>query len=130
GGRAPVSIVVAEICEIFGDLGFARVRGPEVETVDYNFVKLNTPLDHPAVDMHDTFYLREGVVLRTHTSPVQARIMEAHPPPVRVVVPGLVYRRDPFDASHAPGFEQLEGLAVDDGVDYRVLSATLIDVAR
>ena len=130
GGRHPVSIVVDEICEIFGDLGFARVRGPEVETVDYNFVKLNTPLDHPAVDMHDTFYLREGVVLRTHTSPVQARIMEAHPPPVRVVVPGMVYRRDPFDASHAPGFEQLEGLAVDEGIDFRDFRATIGEFAR
>src|SRR5690606_38957092 len=95
GGKHPVTLVVDEICEIFRDLGFARVRGPEVETVDYNFVKLNTPLDHPAVDMHDTFYLRDGVVLRTHTSPVQARIMEMYPPPVRVVVPGMVYRRDP-----------------------------------
>ena len=130
GGRHPVSIVVDEICDIFRDLGFARVRGPEVETVDYNFVKLNTPLDHPAVDMHDTFYLREGVVLRTHTSPVQARIMEAYPPPVRVVVPGMVYRRDPFDASHAPAFEQLEGLAVDEGIDFRDFRATIGEFAR
>ena len=130
GARHPVSIVVDEICEIFRDLGFARVRGPEVETVDYNFVKLNTPLDHPAVDMHDTFYLREGVVLRTHTSPVQARIMEMYPPPVRVVVPGMVYRRDPFDASHAPAFEQLEGLAVDEGIDFRDFRATIGEFAR
>lgn len=130
GGKHPVTLVVDEICEIFRDLGFARVRGPEVETVDYNFVKLNTPLDHPAVDMHDTFYLREGVVLRTHTSPVQARIMEAFPPPVRVVVPGMVYRRDPFDASHAPGFEQLEGLAVDEGIDFRDFRATIGEFAR
>ncbi len=130
GGKHPVTLVVDEICEIFRDLGFARVRGPEVETVDYNFVKLNTPLDHPAVDMHDTFYLRDGVVLRTHTSPVQARIMEAYPPPVRVVVPGMVYRRDPFDASHAPGFEQLEGLAVDEGIDFRDFRATIGEFAR
>ena len=130
GGQHPVTIVVEEICEIFRDLGFARVRGPEVETVDYNFVKLNTPLDHPAVDMHDTFYLREGVVLRTHTSPVQARIMEMYPPPVRVVVPGMVYRRDPFDASHAPAFEQLEGLAVDEGIDFRDFRATIGEFAR
>ena len=130
GRRHPVSIVVGEICEIFRDLGFARVRGPEVETVDYNFVKLNTPLDHPAVDMHDTFYLREGVVLRTHTSPVQARIMEMYPPPVRVVVPGMCYRRDPFDASHAPAFEQIEGLAVDEGIDFRDFRATVGEFAR
>ena len=130
GGLHPVTLVVEEICDIFRDLGFARVRGPEVETVDYNFVKLNTPLDHPAADAHDTFYLRDGVVLRTHTSPVQARIMEMYPPPVRVVVPGMVYRRDPYDASHAPAFDQLEGLAVDEGIDFRDFKATLGEFAR
>jgi phenylalanyl-tRNA synthetase alpha chain len=130
GGLHPVTQVVEEICDIFRDLGFARVRGPEVETVDYNFVKLNTPLDHPAADAHDTFYLRDGVVLRTHTSPVQARIMEMYPPPVRVVVPGMVYRRDPYDASHAPAFDQLEGLAVDEGIDFRDFKATLGEFAR
>ncbi|HEX6926288.1 MAG TPA: phenylalanine--tRNA ligase subunit alpha [Longimicrobiaceae bacterium] len=130
GAAHPVSIVVDEICEIFRDLGFARVRGPEVETVDYNFIKLNTPLDHPAADEHDTFYLSDRVVLRTHTSPVQARIMERYPPPVRVVVPGMVYRRDPFDASHAPAFEQLEGLAVDEGIDFRDFRATIGEFAR
>ncbi len=77
----PVTRVVDEICDIFRDLGFARVRGPEVETTDYNFTKLNTPLDHPAADMHDTFYLSHDVVLRTHTSPVQARVMERFEPP-------------------------------------------------
>ncbi|HET8654215.1 MAG TPA: phenylalanine--tRNA ligase subunit alpha [Longimicrobiaceae bacterium] len=130
GGLHPVTLVVEEICEIFRDLGFARVRGPEVETVEYNFEKLNTPLDHPAVDMHDTFYLREGVVLRTHTSPAQARVMEAFEPPVRVVVPGMVYRRDPFDASHAPAFEQVEGLAVDEGITFADFKATLSEFAR
>jgi phenylalanyl-tRNA synthetase alpha chain len=130
GAQHPVTIVVEEICDIFRDLGFARVVGPEVETVDYNFTKLNTPLDHPAADMHDTFYLRDGVVLRTHTSPVQARIMERYPPPVRVVVPGMVFRRDPFDASHAPAFEQLEGLAVDEGIDFRDFRATIGEFAR
>ncbi|HEX5724016.1 MAG TPA: phenylalanine--tRNA ligase subunit alpha, partial [Longimicrobiaceae bacterium] len=125
GGLHPVTQVVDEICEIFRDLGFARVAGPEVETVDYNFTRLNTPLDHPAADMHDTFYLAEGVVLRTHTSPMQARVMEAFQPPVRVVVPGTVYRRDPFDASHAPAFEQLEGLAVDEGITFADFKATI-----
>ncbi|MFQ5688669.1 MAG: phenylalanine--tRNA ligase subunit alpha [Gemmatimonadota bacterium] len=118
GGVHPVTRVIEEICEIFGDLGFSRVRGPEIESEWYNFRALNIPLDHPAADMHDTFYLTEGTVLRTHTSPVQARIMEKHAPPVRVVVPGMVYRRDPFDPSHAPAFEQIEGLAVDEGVDF------------
>jgi phenylalanyl-tRNA synthetase alpha chain len=125
GGLHPVTQVVDEICDIFRDLGFTRVAGPEVETVDYNFVKLNTPLDHPAADMHDTFYLADEVVLRTHTSPVQAHVMEAYQPPIRVVVPGTAYRRDPFDASHAPAFEQLEGLAVDEGITFADFKATI-----
>jgi len=125
GGLHPVTQVVEEICDIFRDLGFTRVAGPEVETVEYNFSKLNTPLDHPAADMHDTFYLDDGIVLRTHTSPVQAHVMEQFQPPVRVVVPGAVYRRDPFDASHAPAFEQLEGLAVDEGITFADFKATI-----
>jgi phenylalanyl-tRNA synthetase alpha chain len=128
GGLHPVRQVVDEICEIFRDLGFSRVAGPEVETAEYNFAKLNFPLDHPAADMHDTFYLGEGTLLRTHTSPMQARIMEAHAPPIRVVIPGTVYRRDPFDASHAPAFEQIEGLAVDEGVTFADFKATLAPV--
>jgi phenylalanyl-tRNA synthetase alpha chain len=130
GGVHPVTQVVDEICGIFRDLGFTRVGGPEVETVEYNFVKLNTPLDHPAADMHDTFYLADQVVLRTHTSPVQARVMEGNRPPIRVVVPGTVYRRDPFDASHAPGFEQLEGLAVDEGITFADFKATISEFVR
>lgn len=130
GGIHPVTRVVEEICEIFEGLGFTRVRGPEIETVDYNFTKLNTSLDHPAADMHDTFYLSEGVVLRTHTSPMQARVMERYDPPIRVIVPGTAYRRDPFDASHAPAFEQLEGLAVDDGITFLDFKATISEFAR
>jgi len=130
GRDHPVTLVVDEICEIFRDLGFARVQGPEAETVEYNFEKLNTPLDHPAADMHDTFFLGEGIVLRTHTSPMQARVMEKFAPPVRVVVPGTVYRRDSFDASHAPGFEQLEGLAVDEGITFVDFRATITEFAR
>jgi phenylalanyl-tRNA synthetase alpha chain len=127
GGRHPITQVVDEICDIFSELGFARVRGPEIETVEYNFTKLNTPLDHPAADMHDTFYLSEGVVLRTHTSPVQAHVMEQYQPPIRVVVPGTAYRRDPFDASHSPAFEQLEGLAVDEGITFIDFKATITE---
>lgn len=130
GGRHPITLVVDEICGIFQDLGFSRVTGPEVETVEYNFTKLNTSLDHPAADMHDTFYLTEGVVLRTHTSPVQARVMEQYDPPIRVVVPGMAYRRDPFDASHAPAFEQIEGLAVDRGITFMDLKATISEFVR
>lgn len=118
GGKHPVSLVVEEICDIFRELGFTRAAGPEIETEWHNFTALNIPLDHPAADMHDTFYLDEGYVLRTHTSPVQARVMMNHPPPIRILAPGLAYRRDPFDASHAPAFEQIEGLAVDEGIDF------------
>ncbi len=118
GGVHPVTRVIDEICEIFAELGFTSVLGPEIESTWYNFTALNIPLDHPAADMMDTFYLEKSVVLRTHTSPVQARVMEAFRPPVRVVVPGLAYRRDSFDPSHAPAFEQIEGLAVDEGVDF------------
>jgi phenylalanyl-tRNA synthetase alpha chain len=118
GGVHPVTRVIDEICEIFADLGFTRVQGREIETTWYNFTALNISLDHPAADMMDTFYLDEGVILRTHTSPMQARVMENYQPPVRVVVPGLAYRRDSFDPSHAPAFEQIEGLAVDEGVDF------------
>ena len=118
GALHPVTEVVDEICQIFRELGFTRVTGPEAETEEYNFTKLNIPLDHPAADAHDTFYLGPGVLLRTHTSPMQARTMEQYQPPIRVVVPGLSYRRDPFDPSHAPAFEQLEGLAVDEGLSF------------
>jgi phenylalanyl-tRNA synthetase alpha chain len=111
-------------------LGFTRARGPEAETDWYNFTALNTPLDHPAADMHDTFYLSPGVLLRSHTSPVQVRTMQQHQPPIRIVAPGMVYRRDPFDASHAPAFDQLEGLAVDEGISFVDLKATLAAFAR
>jgi len=130
GARHPVTIVIDEICEVLSGLGFTRVRGPEAETEWHNFTALNTPLDHPAADMHDTFYLSPGILLRSHTSPVQIRTMQAAEPPIRVVAPGMVYRRDPFDASHAPAFEQIEGLAVDEGIDFIDLKATLAEFAR
>jgi phenylalanyl-tRNA synthetase alpha chain len=130
GARHPVTRVVDEICHVLASLGFTRARGPEVETDWYNFTSLNTPLDHPSADMHDTFYLESGGLLRSHTSPVQIRTMQNYAPPIRVVSPGLVYRRDPFDASHAPGFEQLEGLAVDEGISLVDLKATLAEFAR
>lgn len=130
GGLHPVTHVIEEICSIFASMGFTRVRGPEAETEWYNFSALNTPLDHPAADMQDTFYLSDGVLLRSHTSPVQVRTMQAHQPPVRVVVPGMVYRRDPFDPSHAPAFEQIEGLVVDEGISFVDLKATLAEFAR
>ena len=118
GARHPTLAVVDEICEIFTELGFTRVTGPEAEHEEYNFTKLNMPLDHPAADEHDTFYLGPSALLRTHTSPMQARTMEKYQPPIRIVVPGQVYRRDAFDPSHSPVFEQIEGLAVDEGVSF------------
>ncbi|NJD11443.1 MAG: phenylalanine--tRNA ligase subunit alpha [Gemmatimonadetes bacterium] len=130
GARHPVTLVVDEICAVLAGLGFTRARGPEAETDWYNFTALNTPLDHPAADMHDTFYLAPGVLPRRHTAPVQMRVTQQIQPPIRIVAPGTVYRRDPFDASHAPAFEQLEGLAVDEGIGFVDLKATLTEFAR
>ena len=125
GSVHPVTQTVDEICEIFRELGFTRVTGPEAETEEYNFTKLNIPLDHPAADMQDTLFLGPRTVLRTHTSPMQARTMEQYEPPIRIVVPGLVYRRDAFDASHSPVFEQIEGLVVDEGVSFVDFKASI-----
>jgi phenylalanyl-tRNA synthetase alpha chain len=130
GGRHPVTQVIDEIWGIFRAMGFTRARGPEVETAWYNFVALNTPLDHPAVDEADTLYLRDSLLLRTHTSPVQIRTMEKHRPPVRIIAPGMVYRRDTPDATHTPAFLQLEGLVVDEGVSFVDFKATLGEFAR
>ncbi|HEY6157813.1 MAG TPA: phenylalanine--tRNA ligase subunit alpha [Gemmatimonadales bacterium] len=130
GGLHLVTQVVDEICDIFRELGFTRAIGPEAETERYNFFALNFPKDHPALDAQDSFYLGDGVLLRTHTSPVQIRTLERYPPPIRVVIPGQVYRRDPFDASHSPVFEQIEGLAVDEGISFVDFKATLATFAR
>ena len=130
GGLHLTTQVVDEICGIFADLGFTRAVGPEAETERNNFFALNFPPDHPALDAQDSFYLGAGTLLRTHTSPVQVRTLEAYPPPIRVVIPGRVYRRDPFDASHSPVFEQIEGLVVDEGVSFVDLKAALTTFAR
>jgi len=130
GARHPVTLVIDDVCAVLRSLGFVRVRGPEAETDWYNFTALNTPLDHPAADMHDTFYLGDGILLRSHTSPVQIRTMQAHQPPIRIVAPGMCYRRDPFDPSHAPAFEQIEGLVVDEGITFVDLRATVAEFAR
>ncbi len=130
GGRHPVTLVVDELWEIFRGMGFTRARGPEAETEWYNFEALNTPLDHPAADEQDTLYLKGGNLLRSHTSPVQVRVMEAHRPPIRILAPGMVYRRDTYDATHAPAFLQLEGLVIDEGVTFVDLKATLAEFAR
>ena len=130
GGRHPVTVVIDEIEEIFRELGFTIALGPEAETDWYNFGALNFPSDHPAMDMHDTLYLIDGVLLRTHTSPVQIRTLQSYPPPIRILAPGNVYRRDFFDASHAPMFSQIEGLSVDEGISFVDLKATLTQFAN
>jgi len=130
GSLHPVTLVIDEICEIFRELGFTIALGPEAETEWYNFGALNFPADHPAMELHDTLYLGEDTLLRTHTSPVQVRTMQRFAPPVRVLAPGQVYRRDFFDATHAPAFMQLEGLAIDEGVSFVDLKATLAEFAR
>ncbi|WP_291163452.1 phenylalanine--tRNA ligase subunit alpha [Gemmatimonas sp. UBA7669] len=130
GAVHPVTLVIDEICDIFRELGFTVALGPEAETEWYNFGALNFPADHPAMELHDTLYLGEDTLLRTHTSPVQVRTMQRYAPPIRVLAPGQVYRRDFFDATHAPAFMQLEGLAIDEGVSFVDLKATLAEFAR
>jgi phenylalanyl-tRNA synthetase alpha chain len=125
GAKHPVTLVIEEIEEIFRELGFTVAQGPEAETEWYNFGSLNFPPNHPALDAHDTLYLEGGGLLRTHTSPVQMRTLQRYAPPIRVLIPGTVYRRDFFDASHAPAFAQIEGLSVDEGVSFVDLKATL-----
>ena len=124
GRLHPVTQVREEICRIFAGLGFSVVEGPEVELDYYNFEALNIPKDHPARDMQDTFYVEDNIVLRTHTSPVQVRIMEKTKPPVRILSPGRVYRRD-SDISHTPMFHQIEGLLVDRGITFGDLKGVL-----
>ncbi|HEY2375113.1 MAG TPA: phenylalanine--tRNA ligase subunit alpha [Gemmatimonadaceae bacterium] len=130
GAKHPVTLVIEEIEGIFRELGFTIATGPEAETEWYNFGSLNFPPNHPAMDLHDTLYLTGDVVLRTHTSPVQTRTLQRYAPPIRVLIPGRVYRRDFFDPSHAPAFEQIEGLCVDEGISFVDLKATLTRFAN
>lgn len=130
GAKHPVTLVIEEIADIFRELGFTIALGPQVETEWYNFGALNFPPDHPAMDAHDTLYVRGDVLLRTHTSPVQIRTLQTSPPPIRILVPGDVFRRDFFDASHAPMFAQIEGLCVDEGISFVDLKAMLNNFAR
>ena len=130
GAKHPVTIVIEEIDGIFRELGFTVAQGPDAETEWYNFGALNFPPNHPALDAHDTLYLENGGLLRTHTSPVQIRTLQKFEPPIRVLIPGYAYRRDFFDASHAPAFMQIEGLCVDEGISFVDLKATLNQFAR
>jgi len=131
GGKHPLNIVFEEIQEIFLGLGYSIAEGPEVETDFYNFEALNFPKDHPARDMQDTFFIGGEILLRTHTSPVQVRTMEKTAPglPVKIIVPGKVYRRDD-DATHSPMFNQVEGLAIDRRITFSDLKGTLDLFAR
>jgi phenylalanyl-tRNA synthetase alpha chain len=130
GSRHPLTLVLEEIIDVFVGLGFAVADGPEVESDYYNFEALNIPRDHPARDMQDTFYVSEDVLLRTHTSPVQIRTMLRQKPPVRIIVPGRVFRRDALDMTHSPVFHQVEGLAVDRDISMGDLRGTLELFAR
>ncbi|MBI3097186.1 MAG: phenylalanine--tRNA ligase subunit alpha [Planctomycetes bacterium] len=131
GRRHPVYETLAEIVQTFARMGFAAVTGPEIETSYHNFEALNIPADHPSRDGFDTFYLGGSTwLLRSHTSPVQVRTMKSLPPPVRVVVPGKVFRPDTADASHSPMFHQVEGLMVDEGVSFADLKGVLTVFAR
>ena len=125
GKLHPLTRVQKDICAIFTGMGFDLVEGPDVETDDYNFLKLNFPLDHPARDAHDTFYLSEKVLMRTHTTPVQVRVMESGKPPFKVVTPGRVYRKEAIDATHHHIFHQVDGFLLDEGVNFGHLKGTL-----
>ena len=126
GTLHPVTSTILEISEFFIAMGFDVRSGPEAETEYYNFEALNIPEDHPAKDMHDTFYLDNGVLLRTHTSPVQVRTMEKQGPPIRIICPGRVYRKD-SDLTHTPMFHQIEGLVIEENASFSVLKGMLSD---
>ena len=124
GRLHPVTQIMQEVCAIFENLGFSVAEGPDVELDYYNFEALNIPAHHPARDMHDTFYVSDSILLRTHTSPMQARIMETRQPPLRVIAPGKVYRCD-SDITHTPMFHQVEGFLVDRHVSFADLKGVL-----
>ncbi|MGK7927916.1 MAG: phenylalanine--tRNA ligase subunit alpha [Spirulina sp.] len=126
----PLNSTFDRFIDIFVGLGYTVAEGPEMETEYYNFEALNIPADHPARDMQDTLYLPDGNLLRTHTSPVQVRYMETHEPPIRIIAPGRVYRRDTVDATHAAVFHQVEVLAVDKGLTFTDLKGTIKEFVR
>ena len=127
GHKHPMSIALDELKEIFIGMGFQVAEGPEIELAEYNFTKLNTEEGHPAREWGDTFYIKEdsSLLLRTQTSPMQVRVMEKQNPPIRIIAPGRVYRKDEVDATHSPMFHQVEGLVIDKGVTMADLKGTL-----
>ena len=129
GGLHPITRTIDRIEALFRSLGFAVAAGPEIEDDVHNFTALNTPEDHPARSMHDTFYVDGGMVLRTHTSPIQVRYMETHAPPIKIIAPGRVYRVD-NDATHSPMFHQVEGLWIDEHVTFADLKGVFSEFLR
>ena len=130
GHRHPLTLVQRDLEDIFIGMGFSIVEGPEVEYDYYNFQALNIPEDHPARDTQDTFYITDNILLRSQTSPVQARTMEKQKPPIRIISPGRVYRSDAMDATHSPLFHQMEGLVVDEGITMGDLKGMLETFAK
>ena len=126
GHRHPNTIALEEVERIFVGMGYEVVEGPEIEYDEYNFEKLNIPANHPAKDEQDTFYINKEILLRTQTSPVQARVMEQGKMPIRMIAPGRVFRSDEVDATHSPSFHQIEGLVVDKIITFADLKGTLV----
>ncbi len=125
GSIHPITQIIEDVKEIFLGMGYEIADGPEIELAKYNFDKLNTPEDHPARDIQDTFYITEDILLRSQTSPIQARVMETKQPPIKIICPGAVYRSDSVDATHSPVFHQVEGLVVDKNISMADLKGTL-----
>jgi len=130
GSIHPISQIINNVKDIFIGMGYQIADGPEVELATYNFDKLNTPPDHPARDVQDTFYITDDIVLRSQTSPVQARVMETQKPPIKIICPGVVYRSDSVDATHSPVFHQIEGLVIDKNISMTDLKGTLAMFAK
>ena len=130
GHSHPNMVALKEVERIFIGMGYEVVEGPEIEYDEYNFTKLNIPANHPAKDEQDTFYISKDIVLRTQTSPVQARVMEKGKLPIRMIAPGRVFRADEVDATHSPCFHQIEGMVIDEGITFADLKGTLAEFAR
>jgi phenylalanyl-tRNA synthetase alpha chain len=130
GGLHPITRTLQRIETLFRSIGFTVALGPEIEDDFHNFTALNTPEDHPARSMHDTFYVEGGMVLRTHTSPIQMRYMETHAPPIKIIAPGRAYRVDSATATHSPMFHQVEGLWIDEDVTFADLKAVFTEFLR
>lgn len=130
GHSHPNTVALNEVERVFTSMGYKVVEGPEIEYDEYNFTKLNIPANHPAKDEQDTFYINKDIVLRTQTSPVQARVMEQGKLPIRMISPGRVFRSDEVDATHSPSFHQVEGLVIDKGITFADLKGTLAEFAK